>query len=79
MQQVQRVPQPDHSLYITLPWPEGVAQDILVTEKDAVKLRPGRPGTQRVWVVPLDFSLPAALSRALIASLPCPSSPPAPL
>ena len=77
--QVQRVPQPDHSLYITLPWPEGVAQDILVTEKDAVKLRPGRPGTQRVWVVPLDFSLPAALSRALIASLPCPSSPPAPL
>ena len=67
---LQRLPLPDHASFDALPWPAGGAQDVLVTEKDAVKLQPGRPGTERVWVVPLDFALPAELLRALIARLP---------
>ncbi len=48
----------DHEAYADLPWPEA-ATDVVVTEKDAVKLLPQRvarerPGT-RVWVAPLDF------------------------
>ena len=67
---LQRLPLPDHDDFDRLPWPAGLAQDVLVTEKDAVKLQPGRPGTERVWVVPLDFALPAELVRALVARLP---------
>ena len=69
---LQRLPLPDHASFDALPWPAGAAQDVLVTEKDAVKLQPGRPGTEHVWVVPLDFALPAELVRALIARLPGP-------
>lgn len=53
------LPLEDHaSLTGPLPWPETV-QDLLVTEKDAVKLNPERcarerPGT-RIWVIGLDF------------------------
>lgn len=48
----------DHEPYADLPWPAEVT-DVVVTEKDAVKLLPQRvarerPGT-RVWVAPLDF------------------------
>lgn len=48
----------DHEPYTDLPWP-AEATDVVVTEKDAVKLLPQRmarerPGT-RVWVAPLDF------------------------
>lgn len=72
---VQRLPQPDHANYDTLPWPAGQTRDILVTEKDAVKLRPGRPGTEHVGVVPLDFRLSAELVRGLIDLLPRPPPP----
>ncbi len=74
-----RLPLPDHANFDPLPWPAGLAQDVVVTEKDAVKLPPDRPGTERVWVVPLDFALPAELVRALIALLPDrpPHNPPA--
>ncbi|WP_295645545.1 tetraacyldisaccharide 4'-kinase [uncultured Methylibium sp.] len=49
---------PDHEPYADLPWPTQ-APDVVITEKDAVKLQPQRmarerPGT-RVWVAPLDF------------------------
>jgi len=76
---LQRLPLPDHASFDPLPWPTELAQEVLVTEKDAVKLQPGRPGTERVWVVPLDFALPAELVRALtdlLPPLPPPPSPP---
>lgn len=63
---------PDHARYDALPWPAGTP-DVLVTEKDAVKLAPARvarerPGT-RVWVAPLDFSTGPAFLAALDAAL----------
>lgn len=64
-----RIPQPDHADYTTLPWPASVL-DVLVTEKDAVKLQPTRISATRVWVVPLDFALPDGLVDAIVASLP---------
>lgn len=62
----------DHFDFAELPWPASTP-DVIVTEKDAVKLDPDRvarerPGT-RVWVVPLKFDLPAALIDALAARL----------
>lgn len=66
------LPLPDHHAYATLPWPAGVPH-VVVTEKDAVKLRPERwaagLGTTRVWVAPLDFSGDAAFDAALHALL----------
>lgn len=64
-----RLPEADHADYTTLPWPSG-APDVLVTEKDAVKLLPARIGTTRVWVVPLDFQLPSSLVDQIAALLP---------
>ncbi|MBN8504044.1 MAG: tetraacyldisaccharide 4'-kinase, partial [Burkholderiales bacterium] len=46
-------PRPDHDAFDTLPWPPGAP--VLVTEKDAVKLDPGRSGCEQVWVCPLDL------------------------
>jgi tetraacyldisaccharide 4'-kinase len=66
------LPLPDHHPYTTLPWPEHTP-DVLVTEKDAVKLPPACEHGTRVWVVPLDFALPDALVDDLLALLP-PSS-----
>jgi tetraacyldisaccharide 4'-kinase len=68
---IDRLPLPDHFDFATLPWPASAA-DVLVTEKDAVKLKPERTGTTRVWVVPLDFRLGDAFERALLALLPHP-------
>lgn len=62
------LPLPDHHAYATLPWPAD-ATDVVVTEKDAVKLRPERLaalGTAaRVWVAPLDFRADAAFDAVL--------------
>jgi tetraacyldisaccharide 4'-kinase len=67
------LPLPDHHDYATLPWPAD-ATDVVVTEKDAVKLRPERLAAAgaptRVWVAPLDFSADAAFYAALQAVLP---------
>jgi tetraacyldisaccharide 4'-kinase len=64
-------PVPDHHDYATLPWPPGTA-DVVLTEKDAIKLAPQRCAGTRVWVVALDFALPdgfvADLARLLPAS-----------
>jgi len=69
-------PLPDHHAYATLPWPAGTA-DVVLTEKDAVKLPPATPtGATRVWVAPLDFRLDAATEDALAALLPPPSGRP---
>ena len=50
---------PDHFDYAALPWPAD-ATDVVVTEKDAVKLDPERVRTTRVWVAALDFEPPQA-------------------
>jgi tetraacyldisaccharide 4'-kinase len=62
------LPLPDHHPFTTLPWP-AETPDVLVTEKDAVKLL-GRPlGATRVWVLPLDFQVPEGLIDELSALL----------
>ncbi len=58
------LPLADHDAFTTLPWPPGTA-DVLLTEKDAVKLRPERMGATRVWVVTLDFKPEHAFEQAL--------------
>ena len=70
----ERMPLPDHFSFSTLPW-SSANPDVLVTEKDAVKLLPGLMGSTRVWVVPLDFDLPPALIADLSALLFTPSPP----
>jgi tetraacyldisaccharide 4'-kinase len=72
---IERLPLPDHARYDTLPWPTTTA-DVVVTEKDAVKLHPNALGATRVWVVALDFALPRACTQALRERLPAP--PPSP-
>ncbi|MES3013780.1 MAG: tetraacyldisaccharide 4'-kinase [Pseudomonadota bacterium] len=61
-------PLPDHHDFANLPWPID-APDVVLTEKDAIKLDPSRIGTTRVWVAPLDFGLDVAFEAALIALL----------
>jgi tetraacyldisaccharide 4'-kinase len=66
--QIQALPLGDHHAFTPLPWPEGTPE-VVVTEKDAVKLpRDGIAGT-RVWVVALDFRLPDELRDALLDNL----------
>lgn len=66
------LPLPDHHAFTALPWPADTAH-VVVTEKDAVKLRPERfaagvSGT-RIWVAPLDFCADAAFDTALTSLL----------
>ncbi len=80
--QITPLPLPDHHPYTTLPWPADTAE-VLVTEKDAVKLQRAPLGRTRVWVLPLDFQLPESLVDDLSSLLfpphpPHPVSPPAP-
>jgi tetraacyldisaccharide 4'-kinase len=62
------LPLADHHGFESLPWARGTP-DVLVTEKDAVKLRPERCDGTRVWVVALDFLLPETLIDAVLADL----------
>lgn len=62
----------DHEPFLTLPWPPEVT-DVIVTEKDAVKMSPERirrerPAT-RVWVAALDFRPDAGFWQALDSAL----------
>jgi tetraacyldisaccharide 4'-kinase len=66
--QIDTLPLPDHFDFATLPWPPHTA-DVVLTEKDAVKLEPARLGATRVWVAALDFALPEAFEIALMALL----------
>jgi tetraacyldisaccharide 4'-kinase len=70
---VDRLPLPDHFDFTTLPWSASTT-DVVITEKDAVKLAASRIGSTRVWVVPLDFRLGAELESSLLALLPPPSN-----
>jgi tetraacyldisaccharide 4'-kinase len=71
---IKTLPLADHADLSDLPWPADTA-DVVLTEKDAVKLRPGSTGATRVWVVPLDFRLPPALTDALRTELRRPPPP----
>ena len=66
------LPLPDHHDFATLPWPPET-RDVLLTEKDAVKLPASRCGATRVWVAPLDFMLDAAFAAELLGLLPPPA------
>lgn len=62
----------DHDPYTALPWPDGIAH-VIVTEKDAVKMRPERvrqerPTTQ-VWVAALDFRPDTSFWQAIDSAL----------
>jgi tetraacyldisaccharide 4'-kinase len=72
---IRRLPLPDHAAFDTLPWPAGTP-DVVLTEKDAVKLAPGRADLHgRVWVVTLDFGPAAGFADALRGLLPRPRNP----
>jgi tetraacyldisaccharide 4'-kinase len=72
---IQEVPLPDHFPFASLPWPAGTP-DVILTEKDAVKLPPTTAlGATRVWVATLDFRLPPATEAALCRLLPTPPGP----
>jgi tetraacyldisaccharide 4'-kinase len=75
---IRRLPLPDHHRFTAPPWPAD-SGDVLVTEKDAVKLRPDAAGAAasgpRVWVVALDFDLPPDFIAAVLSLL---GPPPAP-
>jgi tetraacyldisaccharide 4'-kinase len=70
--QIEGLALPDHFDFATLPWPAGT-QDVIITEKDAVKLPPATPlGATRVWVARLDFQLDPAAEAALCRLLAAP-------
>ncbi len=62
------LPLPDHHAFEPLPWPEDTPE-VLVTEKDAVKLPREPTGATRIWVVALDFQLPQDFSAAVLDNL----------
>ncbi len=66
---VAELPLPDHYDFRTLPWPIN-ASDVVITEKDAVKIGAGRRFGTRVWVAALDFRPEPAFDDALLALLP---------
>jgi tetraacyldisaccharide 4'-kinase len=68
---IDELPLPDHHDYAALPWPAGT-REVIVTEKDAVKLDAARTGSTQVWVATLDFVLPETFLTALRARLPRP-------
>ncbi len=61
----------DHDDFARLPWPAS-ASDVVLTEKDAVKLPASRRIGTRIWVAQLDFAPEAAFGAALLALLPPP-------
>lgn len=61
---IRPLPLPDHHDFAELPWPSD-CPELLLTEKDAVKLPPSRAGQTRVWVVALDFRPEFAFEQAL--------------
>jgi tetraacyldisaccharide 4'-kinase len=66
--QVRGLALPDHFAFDTVPWPAD-AGDVLLTEKDAVKLPRHAAGGPRIWVVTLDFQLPAEFIAAVLHNL----------
>jgi tetraacyldisaccharide 4'-kinase len=72
--QIEGLPLRDHFDFDVLPWPPGTP-DVIITEKDAVKLPPATPlGATRVWVARLDFRLDPDAEAALCRLLAAPST-----
>jgi len=67
--ELSELPLPDHHDFTVIPWPPGTP-DVVVTEKDAVKLRPQACAGTRVHVATLDFSLSPAFEADFIRLLP---------
>jgi len=65
---IERLPLADHHRFDPPPWPAGTPE-VVVTEKDAVKLDASRCGATRVWVAGLDFELPAGFVQAILQRL----------
>jgi tetraacyldisaccharide 4'-kinase len=65
---IQTLCLPDHAAFSPLPWSSD-ATDVIVTEKDAVKLKPNRVGNTKVWVATLDFGFDAGFEQELDAAL----------
>jgi tetraacyldisaccharide 4'-kinase len=61
---IEPLPLPDHHAFALLPWPADTAE-VVVTEKDAVKLPPSSVGATRVWVATLDFQPEPGFAEAL--------------
>lgn len=72
---IRRMPQRDHARYTAPPWPAD-AVEVLVTEKDAVKLARWSDSGPTVRVVPLDLDLPPDLVAAVLQRLPPPAARP---
>lgn len=68
---LDRCPLPDHHDYRSMPWSGGDLHAI-VTEKDAVKLKPERVIPTKVWVAALDFQPDGRFAEALRRRLPDP-------
>lgn len=66
---IDELPLPDHHEFAQLPWSANTP-DVIVTEKDAVKLQLANLGATRVWVAALDFELPPAFASELMPWLP---------
>ena len=66
---VVELPLPDHHDFRALPWPVTTG-DVVVSEKDAVKIDPARRIGSRIWVATLDFEPETAFDDALLALLP---------
>ena len=62
--QIDRLPLMDHHPLVPKPWP-AATPELIVTEKDAVKLPPDAVGQTRVWVATLDFWLDPGFAAAL--------------
>lgn len=67
-------PLPDHHDFAELEWPTDTT-DVVITEKDAVKIAPERAAGVRLWVAALDFRFDAAFERELLSLLPPRSAP----
>jgi tetraacyldisaccharide 4'-kinase len=70
---IEPLPLPDHFNFERLPWPADAAA-VVVTEKDAVKLRGRELGPTRVWVAPLDFEPDLGFAAAVKRLFPKPPS-----
>jgi tetraacyldisaccharide 4'-kinase len=72
--EVVELPLSDHHDFRALPWPVTTG-DVVISEKDAVKIDPTQRFGSRVWVATLDFSPEPAFDQALLALLPPPAAP----
>ncbi|MEY4753058.1 MAG: hypothetical protein RJA44_733 [Pseudomonadota bacterium] len=71
--QISELAPGDHHDYATLPWP-AATPEVVLTEKDAIKLDPARLAAQvpqtRIWVVPLAFVPEPGFCAAVLRALP---------